>query len=52
MRIHTIKSPFVGAFRMGRSIVRFRRDSTGRVTALSLSLGRVYDMRFQRVETK
>ena len=38
------------AFRMGGNIVRFRRDGTGRVTALSLSLGRVYDMRFGRVE--
>ena len=40
------------AFRMGRNIVRFRRDGTGRVTAVSLSLGRIYDMRFGRVEKK
>ena len=40
------------AFRMGRNIVRFRRDGTGRISAVSLSLGRVYDMRFQRVEKK
>jgi CubicO group peptidase (beta-lactamase class C family) len=38
------------AFRMGGMIVRFRRDGSGRVDALSLSLGRVYDMRFERVE--
>lgn len=35
-------------FRMGGSVIRFRRDDSGHVTALSLSLGRVYDMRFQR----
>ncbi len=38
------------AFRMGGNIVRFRRDGGGRVTTLSLSLGRVYDMRFDRIE--
>jgi len=35
-------------FRMRGSVIRFRRDDSGHVTALSLSLGRVYDMRFQR----
>lgn len=39
------------AFILGNgSIVRFRRDGAGRPTALSLSLGRVYDMRFARIE--
>jgi hypothetical protein len=38
------------AFRMGGNIVRFRREGGGRVTMLSLSLGRVYDMRFDRIE--
>ena len=38
------------AFRMGGNIVRFHRDGTGRITSLSLGLGRVYDMRFGRVE--
>ena len=38
-------------FRAGGYIYRFRRDSSGRVVALSLSLGRVYDMRFERVHT-
>lgn len=37
-------------FRSGGRIVRFRRDSAGQVIELSLSLGRVYDMRFARVE--
>ena len=36
-------------FRSGGRIVRFRRDGSGRVTELSLSIGRVYDMRFPRV---
>jgi CubicO group peptidase (beta-lactamase class C family) len=36
------------AFRRGGSILRFRRDDAGRVVGLSLSLGRVYDMRFER----
>lgn len=45
-------SPIYGeAFRMGGGrIVRFRRDASGAVVGLSLSLGRVYDMRFERVE--
>jgi len=38
------------AFRSGGMTVRFRRDEAGTVVALSLSLGRVYDMRFARVE--
>lgn len=38
------------AFAMGGGrVVRFRRDAAGDVVALSLSLGRVYDMRFERV---
>jgi CubicO group peptidase (beta-lactamase class C family) len=37
------------AFRSGGYIVRFRRDGSGPPGALSLSLGRVYDMRFERV---
>ena len=37
------------AFRMDGMTVRFRRDGDGAVEALSLSLGRVYDMRFPRV---
>jgi N-acyl-D-amino-acid deacylase len=38
------------AFRMGGNIVRFRRDASGEVESLSLSLGRVYDMRFDRLD--
>jgi CubicO group peptidase (beta-lactamase class C family) len=36
------------AFRMGGMTVRFRRDGAGDVDVLSLGLGRVYDMRFER----
>lgn len=38
------------AFRSRGSMIRFRRDGTGRVVGLSLSLSRVYDMRFERIE--
>lgn len=38
------------AFSMGGMIVRFRHDGAGDVDALSLSLGRVYDMRFERAD--
>lgn len=39
------------AFAMGGGrIVRFRRGGSGQIEGLSLSLGRVYDMRFARVE--
>jgi CubicO group peptidase (beta-lactamase class C family) len=33
----------------GGRVVRFRRDADGTVSSLSLSLGRVYDMRFMRL---
>jgi hypothetical protein len=36
-------------FRTGGNVIRFRRDGSGSVSGLSLSLGRVYDMRFERV---
>ncbi len=46
----TLEPIYDDAFRMtGGRIVRFRRDAAGDVVALSLSLGRVYDMRFERV---
>ena len=45
----TLAPIYADGFRDGRYIYRFRRDSAGRVVALSLSLGRVYDMRFERV---
>lgn len=45
-----LEPAYPDAFRMGGRIVRFRRDDSGRAEALSLSLGRVYDMRFERVE--
>jgi hypothetical protein len=31
-------------------MVRFHRDSAGSALTMSMSLGRVYDMRFVRVE--
>jgi CubicO group peptidase (beta-lactamase class C family) len=47
---HTLWPAYEDAFRMGRGgLVRFHRDGTGQVTGLSLSLERVYDMRFERV---
>ena len=36
------------AFAQGGIVVTFRRDSTGRVVAVSLGLGRVRDLRFER----
>lgn len=45
----TLEPIYDDAFRMRGQIVRFRHDPTGRVDGLSLSLGRVYDMRFQRL---
>ncbi len=45
----TLAPIYQDGFRAGGNIVRFRRNSSGRVVALSLSLGRVYDMRFERV---
>ena len=48
---HELTPVYRDGFRMrGGMIVRFRRDGAGRVTELSLSLGRVYDMRFARVD--
>ena len=34
----------------GLGLVRFRRDASGRVTGLSVTLDRVWDMRFQKRE--
>ena len=47
----TLTPIYADGFRAGGYIYRFRRDSGGRVVALSLSSGRVYDMRFERVHT-
>ncbi|MCZ0935166.1 MAG: serine hydrolase [Gemmatimonadetes bacterium] len=38
------------AFRQGGSTFIFRRDETGQVTQASLSQGRVWDLRFERVQ--
>ena len=38
------------AFRQGGSTFIFRRDDNGRVTQASLSQGRVWDLRFERVQ--
>lgn len=45
-----IEPVYRDAFDGPGGVVRFRRDGTGRVDELSLSIGRVYDMRFDRVE--
>ena len=49
-RTRTVEPLYRDALRMCGNIVRFRRDGTRRITSLSLGLGRVYDMRFGRVE--
>ena len=46
----TLEPIYVDAFDAGPWTLRFRRDGRGRVNELSLSVGRVYDMRFGRVE--
>ena len=43
-----VRPVYDDGFQSGGRIVRFLRDGAGRVTELSLSIGRVYDMRFQR----
>lgn len=48
-RTRTLEPIYPDAFDAGWT-VRFRRDGSGRVNELSLSLGRVYDMRFRKVE--
>ncbi len=45
----TLEPLYPDAFEMNGRTVRFWRGAGGRVEALSLSLGRVYDMRFERV---
>jgi CubicO group peptidase (beta-lactamase class C family) len=44
-----VEPVYEDGFRGRGWVVRFRRDADGVVNELSLSLGRVYDMRFQRV---
>ena len=39
---------YVDAFRGLNGLIRFRRDSSGRVTSLSVSQDRVWDLRFER----
>jgi CubicO group peptidase (beta-lactamase class C family) len=46
----TVQPIYPDAFRDGGRIVRFRRDGSGRVVELSLSIGRVYDITFTRAE--
>ena len=45
----TLRPVYQDGFRSRGSMIRFRRDGAGRIVALSLSLGRVYDLRFERV---
>ena len=40
---------YLDTFQAGQFTIRFRRDDRGAVEGFSLSLGRVYDMRFERV---
>lgn len=44
----TLRPVYQDAFQAGGWTLRFRRDDRGRVSGFSLSLGRVYDMRFDR----
>jgi hypothetical protein len=47
----TISAVYQDAFDAGQlGLIRFHRDGGGRVVELSVRQGRVYDMRFQRVE--
>jgi hypothetical protein len=48
--LRSLSPVYQDAFRTGGMMIRFRRDDSGRVTGLSLGLGRVYDMRFMRME--
>jgi CubicO group peptidase (beta-lactamase class C family) len=48
-RARTLSPMYRDGFRTGGNVIRFRRDGSGNVSGLSLSLGRVYDMRFERV---
>ncbi len=45
----TLTPIYADGFRASAYTYRFRRNSGGGVVALSLSLGCVYDMRFERV---
>ncbi|MDH5759180.1 MAG: beta-lactamase family protein [Gemmatimonadota bacterium] len=48
---HTLEPVYPDAFESDSGgIIRFRRDDTGAVTALSLSFPRVFDMRFDKVD--
>jgi CubicO group peptidase (beta-lactamase class C family) len=46
----TLSPVYADAFRTSAGLVRFHRDSSGRVIELSLVTGRVWDMRFRRRE--
>ena len=47
----TLSAVYQDAFDAGQlGLIRFHRDGGGRVVELSVRQGRVYDMRFQRVE--
>jgi len=40
---------YSNAFSAGGQIIRFKSDLGGDITELSLSLGRVYDIRFHKI---
>lgn len=46
-----VRPVYDDGFQSGGRIVRFLRDGAGHVSELSLSIGRVYDMRFQRTRS-
>ena len=48
---HSVTPVYSDAFTGRGTIVRFRRDARGSVIGLSLSVGRVYDMRFARADS-
>jgi hypothetical protein len=45
----TLVPMYPDAFRMGGSMAIFRRDSSGRITEVTLSQGRVWDIRFRKM---
>jgi CubicO group peptidase (beta-lactamase class C family) len=46
----TLEPIYRDAFGAPGTVVRFHRDAAGRAVEMSLSIGRVYDMRFSRIE--
>jgi hypothetical protein len=49
--VYPLKSTYAGGFNCELGSVRFLRDASGNVTALSLGNARAWDLRFRRLET-